>query len=135
MVAFEETLVMLKPDAFVRCKVGTIISKIESKGFRIKSIRSVYATENRVRDHYKVHSDKPFFEDLVASIVGSNVIIMVVTGPSAIEDMRRMIGAGEYYGPGTIRWDHSYGNQNLVHASDSKESFIYERSVWFSSRN
>jgi len=59
---------------------------------------------------------------------------MVLEGDSAIEVVRLMIGAtdGRKAAPGTIRGDFALSiGENVVHASDSKESFDHEFSVVF----
>ena len=83
---------------------------------------------------YAVHKDKYFFERLMNFILTGPVVGMVVTGPSAIEVIRNLVGAthGKEAAAGTIRGDLGmHQTMNLIHASDSVESAAYERQVFF----
>ncbi|MCX8192086.1 MAG: nucleoside-diphosphate kinase, partial [Nitrososphaerales archaeon] len=56
-------------------------------------------------------------------------------GPSSISVVRRMIGTTNPLeaAPGTIRGDYGFAiTENLIHASDSVESFIRESKIIFS---
>ena len=60
---------------------------------------------------------------------------MIVEGESAVDVVRTLIGPtdGRKAPPGTIRGDFSLSiGENIVHASDSKESAEYEMSLFFS---
>jgi nucleoside-diphosphate kinase len=83
---------------------------------------------------YEVHRGKHFYEQLVSTIAGSRVVVMVLEGRSAISIVRKMIGATDPVNaePGTIRGDLGLDiTDNLVHASDSKESYEHEHRIFF----
>ncbi|NOZ89462.1 MAG: nucleoside-diphosphate kinase [Crenarchaeota archaeon] len=130
----ERTFVMIKPDAVKRGLIGEIIARFERKGFRIKALKMKWLTREEAEKLYEVHRGKPFFEELVNFITSGPVVAMILEGPSAIEVVRLMIGAtdGRKAAPGTIRGDYALDiGANVIHASDSRESFEREYKVFF----
>jgi nucleoside-diphosphate kinase len=129
------TLVICKPDAVERGLVGEIIARLERKGLQLAAaeLRTIdRATAGR---HYAEHEGKPFYEDLLAFITRSPVMLLVVEG---LEDtwqiVRSMMGATNpaAAAPGTIRGDLALETtENLVHGSDSAESAGREIALFF----
>ncbi len=133
-MAVEKTFVMIKPDAVKRGLIGEIISRFERKGLKIKALKMVKLTRERAEQLYSVHRDKPFFNDLVEFVTSGPVVAMVLEGDSAISVVRLLIGSTDARkaAPGTIRGDFALDIQeNVVHASDSPESFEREYRVFF----
>ena len=131
----ERTLVLVKPDGVRRGLIGEIISRFERKGFRIVALKMIRMTKDQAMNFYSVHADKPFFKDLVEFITSGPIVAMVLEGDSAISVVRQMIGPtdGRKAPPGTIRGDFALSIQeNVVHASDSPESFERESKIIFS---
>ncbi len=129
-----KTYVMLKPDAVERRLVGEVISRIEKKGFTIEAMTMEVLTEEKAREHYSEHVEKPFFPELLEYITSGPVVGMVVSGPGVIQAMRTMLGATDPLEaePGSIRGDFGYSKtMNLVHASDSGESASREIALYF----
>jgi nucleoside-diphosphate kinase len=134
MAGVERTFVMIKPDAVKRGLVGEIIARFERKGFKIKALKMKWLTREEAEKLYEVHKGKPFFEELVEFITSGPVVAMILEGPSAVEVVRLMIGAtdGRKAAPGTIRGDYALDiGANVIHASDSKESYEREHRVFF----
>ena len=130
----EQTLIVVKPDAFERKLTGTILSRFEVKGFLIKELKSYIFTKEKAEEFYSAHKDKPFFNELVSFISSSNVVACILEGENAINIVRLMIGSTQSFEaqPGTIRGDYGLGiTKNIIHASDSYESFIKESTVIF----
>jgi nucleoside-diphosphate kinase len=130
----ESTLIVIKPDGVRRQLVGKIISRFEDKGFRLINLRFFIFSRQQASEFYSVHSSKPFFEELVSFITSGPVIACLIEGVNAITAVRLMAGATKSFeaAPGTIRGDFGLGlTENLVHASDSPESFIKESRVIF----
>ena len=130
----EQTLIVVKPDAFERKLTGTILSRFEVKGFVIKELKSYIFTKEKAEEFYSAHEDKPFFNELVSFISSSTVVACILEGENAINIVRLMIGSTRSFGaqPGTIRGDYGIGiTKNIIHASDSYESFIKESTVIF----
>lgn len=132
----ERTLVVIKPDAVKRKLAGKIISRFEEKGFTIEILKSYTFTKEKAQEFYSAHSDKPFFNELVSFITSGPTMALILDGSRAISAVRIMIGSTKSYeaAPGTIRGDLALNiTDNIVHASDSYESFIKEAGVIFDS--
>ena len=132
----EQTLIVVKPDAFKRRLTGKILARFEEKGFEIKNLKSYNFTKDKAEEFYSVHSEKHFFNELVSFISSGTVVACILEGNNAVNTVRMMIGATKSFeaNPGTLRGDFGLGfTDNIVHASDSPESFIKESRVIFNS--
>jgi nucleoside-diphosphate kinase len=130
----EQTLIVIKPDAFERKLTGTILSRFENKGLLIKELKSYVFTKEKAEEFYSDHQNKPFFHELASFISSSTVVVCILGGENAINVVRQMIGSTRSFEaqPGTIRGDYGLGiTSNVIHASDSYESFIKESKVIF----
>ena len=132
--ATEETLIVVKPDAVKRGLVGEIIGRFEAKGFAIRRLHMLTMSKSQAESFYSVHSDKPFFGELVSFISSGPVVGAVLYGKDAVATVRRMVGATKSWeaAAGTIRGDLGLGlTDNTIHASDSAESFAKEQKAFF----
>lgn len=130
----EETLIFLKPAAVERGLVGEILSRFERKGFVIKALKMLRMSKEMAEDFYSVHRGKHFFEDLIETISGKRIVAAILSGRDAIKVVRMLVGATDPVeaAPGTIRGDFGLDiTDNLIHASDSKESFDREARILF----
>jgi nucleoside-diphosphate kinase len=130
----EQTLFIIKPDAVERKLVGQIISRFESKGFKILKLKMFTFTKSQAEEFYSVHSTKPFFGELVSFITSGPVVAAIIEGNNAVATTRLLVGATKSYEAvaGSIRGDFGLGiSDNIIHASDSKESFEKEARVAF----
>lgn len=130
----EQTLFIIKPDAVERKLVGQIISRFESKGFKILKLKMFTFTKSQAEEFYSVHNTKPFFGELVSFITSGPVVAAIIEGNNAVATTRLLVGATKSYEaiPGSIRGDFGLGiSDNIIHASDSKESFEKEARVAF----
>jgi nucleoside-diphosphate kinase len=130
----EQTLIVIKPDAFERKLTGKILSRFENKGFLITELKSYIFTKEKAEEFYSLHKNKPFFSELVSFISSSKVVACILEGENAINTVRLLIGSTRSFDaqPGTIRGDYGLGiTDNIIHASDSHESFIKESKVIF----
>lgn len=130
----EETFVMLKPDCVRRKLMGKVIDRIESKGLDVVEMQMLSVPKEIAESHYAEHREKPFFQELVNYVTQGTVVIIRVSGPSAVENIRSLCGATNPVAalPGTIRGD--FGSDiggNIIHASDSKDSAARELSLFF----
>ena len=128
------TLVILKPDAIQRGLAGKIITKIEEKGLKIVAMKMVFLDKKTAERLYEVHKVKPFYNSLIEYITSGPIVVMLVDGNDAINVVRKLMGKtnGAEAEPGTIRGDFSTGvEKNLVHGSDSEESFKREYPIFF----
>ncbi len=131
----ERTLVICKPDAVERGLIGEVISRIERRGLRLVAAELRTITAAVAATHYAEHQGKPFFDDLVAFITRSPVMVMVVEGPDGVHKvLRTMMGTTNPADspPGTIRGDLAIEmGENVIHGSDSEESAQREIGIFF----
>ncbi len=130
----EQTLIIVKPDAVKRNLTGKILTRFERKGFHIVKLKMLNFTKDIAEVFYSDHKSKPFFGELVSFITSGRVVAAVIEANNAISTTRLMIGATKSFeaAPGSIRGDFGLGiTDNIIHASDSKESFEKEVKVVF----
>jgi nucleoside-diphosphate kinase len=133
-MATEQTLILVKPDAFARGLTGEIIARFERKGLRILQLQKLTLTEELAKQHYAEHEGKPFFGELVEFITSGPLVAMVLEGDDAIKAARQVIGATNPLEAttGSIRGDYAIQvGQNMVHGSDSPESGQREAAIFF----
>ena len=137
-MSIERTLVLVKPDGVQRGLTGTILSRIEAKGYRLAELKQVAPSRELLEKHYEEHVGKPFYEPLVEFMLSGSVVAMIVEGERVVEGFRDLAGATDPTAalPGTIRGDlgRDWGlpvQQNLVHGSDATESAEREIAIWF----
>jgi nucleoside-diphosphate kinase len=130
----ERTFIMVKPDGVERRLVGEIVRRFEQKGLRLVGMKLLLPGRELAENHYAVHRERPFFQDLVNFITSGPVVAMVWEGPNAVRLSRALIGATNPLdaAPGTIRGDFATEiTTNLVHGSDSVETAEKEIALWF----
>ncbi len=131
----ERSLALIKPDVMHTGLGGAIISRLEKEGLKLVAIKMVHLDKALAQKHYTVHKDKPFFDDLVNFITSAPIIAMVFQGDSAVERIRKLMGATDptKAEPGTIRADFGTDIQrNAIHGSDSVEAAEREIKLFFS---
>ena len=130
----ERTLILVKPDAFVRNLTGEIIARFERKGLALVALKLMTMDHELAERHYAEHVGKPFFGELVEFITSGPLVAMVLVGDEAVEAARQVIGATNplQASPGSIRGDYAIAvGQNMVHGSDSADSAAREVSLFF----
>ncbi len=135
VISLERTLILVKPDGVKRRLSGKILARFEEKGMKIVALKMLQLSTEKAELHYSVHKEKPFFRDLVNYITSGPIIAAVLEGTNCINATRNLLGAtdGSKAQPGTIRGDYSMGiEKNIVHASDSPESYKHEFPIYFS---
>ncbi len=129
------TLVICKPDAVERGLSGEIVARLERKGLRLVAAELRTLGRAVAARHYAEHEGKGFYEDLLAFITRSPVLLLVVEGPEDTwQIVRTIMGATNpaTAAPGTIRGDlATETTENLVHGSDSAESAEREIGIFF----
>jgi nucleoside-diphosphate kinase len=135
----QQTLVLIKPDGVERNLIGEIISRLETKGYKVADLKMLSATNEMLAEHYAEHLGKPFYEPLIAFMSSGPIVAIKLEGDRVIEGFRSLAGATDPTAalPGTIRGDlgRDWGEKvqkNLVHGSDSPESAARELGIWFS---
>jgi len=130
----ERTYIMIKPDGVQRGLVGQIISRFETKGFKLVAMKLCSPGKAMFEKHYADLSAKPFFPGLVEYAASGPVCCMVWEGANVVLTGRKMLGATKPFdsAPGTIRGDFCIDvGRNICHGSDSVESANKEIALWF----
>lgn len=131
----EKTLFIIKPDAVSRRLTGQIIQRFEARGFTILKLKMFRFDHERATKFYDVHKGKPFHGELISLMTSGPVVAAIIEGDNAVSATRVMIGSTkpDEAQPGSIRGDFGLDiSANIIHASDSQESYEYESGVVFS---
>ena len=134
-MSIEQTLSIIKPDATKRNLTGQINSKLEDSGLKIIAQKRILLSKTQAEDFYKVHQERPFYNDLVKFMISGPVVVQVLEGESAVSKNREVMGATnpDEAEDGTIRKEFAVSLEaNSVHGSDSLENAKIEISFFFS---
>jgi nucleoside-diphosphate kinase len=132
--AFSKSLVLVKPDGVARGLVGEVISAIEREGLKITELMMTRLDRERAEQFYAVHKGKDFYAPLIEYITSGPVVGIVVEGEDVLNRVREIMGATDpkEAKPGTIRAKYGENTRrNVVHGSDSEESFRREYEIIF----
>jgi len=133
----QQTLSIIKPDAVKKNVIGKIVDRFESNGLRIAAMKKLQLSEADAKAFYAVHSERPFFKDLVEFMISGPVVVMVLEGEDAVAKNRELMGATnpQEAAEGTIRRDFAESiDANAVHGSDSLENAEIEINFFFAKR-
>ena len=128
------TLAIIKPDSVSNNNTGKIIDRILEGGFQILTMQQLLLTRKRAEDFYAVHSERPFFSDLVEFMTSKPCVPIALKKEDAVTSFRELIGATnpDEADEGTIRRDFAENVQNnAVHGSDSATSAVREINYFF----
>jgi nucleoside-diphosphate kinase len=158
---FEQTLVLIKPDALKLSLTGYILSQFSEfhTGLRFAGAKIVHVSQMLAEEHYAEHRGKHFYPSLIEYIMGKphypagpnrrRVVALVYSGPDAVKKIRDIAGPTNPHVarekvPGSIRTlgtvvpikDESgkvIGERidNLVHASATAPEAEREVKLWF----
>lgn len=117
----ERTLSIVKPDGVARGLIGEIYKRFTGAGLKIVAARMLRLDTEQAREFYRVHSERPFYSDLVAYMTSGPIMVQVLEGEKAIERNRELMGATNpaEAAAGTVRADYGESiERNVVHGSD-----------------
>ena len=99
------TLTMIKPEAVGKNYVGPILNMISETGFKIAAMKLTKLSARQAETFYAVHSDRPFYADLVEFMSSGPIVAAILEKENAVADFRKLIGATnpENAEEGTIR--------------------------------
>ena len=80
----EQTLILVKPDAFARGLTGEIIARFERKGLKIVALKHMTIRASSPRRTTRSTRSKPFFGELVDFITSAPLVAMVLEGEQAV---------------------------------------------------
>ncbi|MEM7208457.1 MAG: nucleoside-diphosphate kinase [Pseudomonadota bacterium] len=133
-MAIEQTFSIVKPDAVAKNAIGEIYSRFEKAGLKIVASKMLHMTVEQAKAFYAVHSERPFYNDLVAFMTSGPVMVQVLEGENAIARNREIMGATNPADAdaGTIRADFASNvEENAVHGSDAPETAKDEIAFFF----
>ena len=145
----QKTLVLIKPDGVQRGLIGEILKRFEQRGLKILAMKMVKTNKGKAEQHYREEIEEKHGKHvrtaLIDFITNAPIIVICISGSSAISIVRKIVGntyPGEA-GIGTIRGDLAHASKeyakksskalpNLVHASENEEEAKREIELWFS---
>jgi nucleoside-diphosphate kinase len=134
-MAVQRTFSIIKPDATNRNLTGAINAIFEKAGLRIVAQKRIQMTEAQAQTFYAVHSERPFFGELVEFMTSAPVVVQVLEGENAVLAHREVMGATNpaEAAEGTVRKEFALSiGENSVHGSDSEENAAIEIAQFFS---
>ncbi len=134
MMAIEQTLSIIKPDAVAKNVIGKILARFEAADLKIIAAKMMHLSKAQAEAFYAVHRGRPFYNDLVQFMISGPVLISVLAGEGAIAKNRDLMGATDpqQAAPGTIRADFADSiDANAVHGSDAPATAAAEIAFFF----
>ena len=128
---------MLKPDSIEQGNMLPILNMIEAAGFKIIALKYKRMTRDEAEKFYSIHSDKPFFNDLVSFMTRGPIVAAALEKDNAVDAFRNLIGSTDpnEAEEGTIRKKYAKSKgENAVHGSDSDENAEIEISFHFDNK-
>jgi|TARA_A100001388_G_C28684573_1_gene458091 nucleoside-diphosphate kinase len=125
---------MLKPDSIEQGFMLPILNMIQDAGFNIIALKYKKMTTDEAEQFYSIHSDKPFFKDLIKFMTRGPIVAAALEKNNAVEDFRALIGSTDPEDAldGTIRKKYAKSKgENAVHGSDSDENAAIEINFHF----
>ncbi len=133
-MASNRTFTMIKPDAVKNGHIGAILNQINGAGFKIVAMKYTKLSAEKAGEFYAVHSERPFYGELVDFMSSGPIVAAVLEKDNAVEDFRTLIGATNpaEAAEGTIRAKYATSiGENAVHGSDSDENAQIESDFHF----
>ena len=133
-MSVEQTLSIIKPDGVQKNLIGEIYGRFEKAGLEIVAARMIHLSKEQAEGFYAVHSERPFYNDLVSYMTSGPVLVSALSGDDAIAKHREIMGATNPADAdaGTIRADFAASiEENICHGSDAAESAAVEIAYFF----
>lgn len=130
----EKSFVFFKPNTIRRGLMGELLRRFEQRGLKIIAMKFHRMTVVEARKLYHEHAGKSFYDLLVDFATSGPALFMIVEAPRCVELVRHIIGNTDPLKAelGTIRADFGVSvTKNLIHASDSPESYEREHRIFF----
>ncbi len=133
-MAVTRTFSIIKPDATRRNLTGAVTKMLEEAGLRVVASKRIQMSKAQAEGFYGVHTERPFFNDLVAFMTSGPVVVQVLEGEDAVKRNRDVMGATNPANAdaGTIRKELAESIEaNTVHGSDSEDNAAIEIAFFF----
>jgi nucleoside-diphosphate kinase len=132
-----QTLVLIKPDAVGKHRIGEILSRLEAAGFVVTGLLMRQLSREQAEEFYEIHRGKEFFSGLVEFMTSGPLVAVRLDGGDACRRVREFVGSTDpaKAAPGTIRADFGTSvRTNAVHASNPEEDVHRELEFFFPGR-
>lgn len=133
-MSVERTLSIIKPDGVQKNLIGEIYGRFEKAGLEIIAAKMIHLSKDQAEGFYAVHSERPFFNDLVSYMTSGPVMVQALQGENAVSKNRDIMGATNpaEAEKGSIRADFAESiEENIVHGSDAAETAAVEIEFFF----
>jgi nucleoside-diphosphate kinase len=133
-MSVERTLSIIKPDGVQKNLIGEIYSRFEKAGLEVIAAKMIHLSKDQAEGFYAVHSERPFFNDLVSYMTSGPVMVQALQGENAVATNRDIMGATNpaEAEKGSIRADYAESiEQNIVHGSDAADTAAVEIDFFF----
>ena len=133
-MSVEQTLSIIKPDGVEKNLIGEIYGRFEKAGLELVAAKMLHLSKEQAEGFYAVHSERPFFNDLVSYMTSGPVMVQALQGDDAVATNRDLMGATNPADAdaGTIRADYAASiEENIVHGSDAAETAAVEIAYLF----
>ena len=97
-------------------------------------MKYTHLSAEKAGEFYAVHSERPFYKDLVEFMISGPIYAAILEKDNAVEDFRKVIGATNpsEAEAGTIRNLFAKSiDANAIHGSDSDENAAIEGNFFF----
>lgn len=129
------TLILIKPAAVAKGLTNPIVNEFLKLDYKLLKGAAVRITKEQAEEHYAEHKGKPFFEKIVEQLSSGTLHALIIghDDENCAINVRKIVGATDPKEAevGTIR--AKYGtdiDNNVIHASDSRESAARETRMW-----
>src|SRR5580765_6637895 len=122
--AVEQTLVIVKPDGLAKGVVGELVEDLDEKGLCVVDVVRVVLSKDFVQTLYEGEREESYFDDVVAWVSSSLVLLLKIEGPNAAHVVKWQI-VGRY--PDGLRGRYAENwILNVAHAPLSIEAATRE---------
>ncbi|KIG12779.1 Nucleoside diphosphate kinase [Enhygromyxa salina] len=131
----QRTFAAIKPDAFAAGYQGKIIAAIQESGLKIVAMKTLHLSERQAKGFYHVHSERPFFGDLVTFMTEGPIVALVLEGDGAIKRWRDLMGPTNAKEAPKDTMRGQFGTnieRNATHGSDADDTAAFEIGYFFS---
>ena len=88
----QRTLSIIKPDATKRNITGRINTIIEDAGLTIVAQKKINLSKAQAENFYAVHKERPFYGELVDSMLSGPVVVQVYQGKMLLKNTAKLWG-------------------------------------------
>jgi thioredoxin domain-containing protein 3 len=132
-----ETFALIKPDAMSPTLLESLMDQIRLNRFSVVKKKKVWLTQALVREFYKEHLDRPFYQSLETYFTSGPCLALALSKEDAVNEWRKLIGPANSIlaketAPKTLRALFGTDNRiNAVFGSDSQENAERELNMFF----